>query len=89
MRDEIKDWEYLEITVNKINQGKDISVYLRIDGDCSKASIPLEVIHSKDGGSYAFRNLLAWFISGSIAEIISNTTMACNRISVYHMHIER
>ena len=52
--DKIKDWKYLERIIDKIIQGIDISIGLLIDGNCSKALEPLDVI-SKDSGFYAFR----------------------------------
>ena len=56
--DKIKGRKYLERIVDKIIQGKDISIGLLIGGNCSKALEPLEVIPSKDSSPYAFRTLL-------------------------------
>ena len=46
---------------------------------------PLEVIPSKDGGSFAFRILLGWCIVGPIGETACSTTGSCNRISFQYM----
>ena len=74
-RDKIKDWTYLERIVDKIIQGKDISIGRLIDDNFSKALEPLEVIPSKYGGPCAFRTLLGWCIVGPVGKTASSTTV--------------
>ena len=83
--DKFKDWRYLERIADKIIQGKDISIGLFSDGNCSKALEPLEVIPSQYYGPYAIKTLLGWCIVGTIGEKATSTTVSCNRISVQDM----
>ena len=73
-RDKIKDWTYLGRIADKIIQGKDISIGRLIDGNCSKALEPLEVIPSKYGPC-ALRTLLRWCIVGPVGKTASITTV--------------
>ena len=80
--EKIKRWKYLERIAGEITQGQCISIGLLIGGNCSKALEPLEVIASDQGGPYAFKTLLGWWIDGTIGETTFGTTVACTRISV-------
>ena len=80
--EKIKRCKCLERIASKITQGKCVSISPFIDGNCSRALGPLEVIPSEQGGPYAFKTLLGWCIVDTIGETTFDTTVACNRISV-------
>ena len=80
--EKIKRWKYLERIASKITQGKCVSIGPFIDGNCSKALGPLEVIPSEQGGPYALKTLRGWCMVDTIGETTFETTVACNRISV-------
>ena len=80
--EKIKKWKYLERIADEITLGQCISIGLLIGGNGSKALYPLEVIPSEQGGPYAFKTLLGWYIVGTIGVTTFDTKMASNQISV-------
>ena len=80
--EKIKRWKHLERIAGEITQGQCISIGLLIGGNCPKALKPLDFIPSEQGGPYAIKTLLGWCMVGTISETTSDTTVACNRVSV-------
>ena len=44
----------------------DISVGLLIGANCTKALEPIEILQSRNGGPYAFKTWLGWYVIGPV-----------------------
>ena len=56
------------------------NVGLLIGSNCPKALEPMEIVHSRDNGPFAFRTRLGWCITGQVQSDSSMTS--CNNIQV-------
>ena len=63
---QLKQWKYLEPVVNQLNLEENVSVELLIGANCMKALEPIQVLQSRNGGSYAFRTRLVWCVLGPV-----------------------
>ena len=61
-RDNVAGWGHLEELVDKVPRKSDIETGLLIGANCANALEPQEVIPSKDGGPFAFRYPLSWWV---------------------------
>ena len=77
----LKQWKHLESIVGKISQKEDISVGLWIGANCANALETIDIIPSKNDGTYAFKTKLGWCIVGPINRT-SRKEICCNRIGV-------
>ena len=60
---DIEGWAYLKDVARTLPAEKDIPFGLLIGNNCPKALEPVEVIASKEGGPYATRSRLGWYVS--------------------------
>ena len=77
----LKQWKHLESIVGKISQKEDISVGLWIGANCANALETIDIIPSKNDGTYAFKTKLGWCIVGPINRT-SRKEICCNRKGV-------
>jgi len=57
-----------------------MSVTLLIGANCPKALEPQNVIHSQNGGPYAVKSILGWYVTGPLVQTNPTSTFACHRI---------
>ena len=84
--EKILKWGYLDETVGDISQSSDIKIGLLIGANCSQALEPTKIIPSRDGGLYAFKTILLWFIVGPVqlnVDKMQKDDVSCHRISVH------
>ena len=74
----IKKWDYLKSISIEITQEEDRNK----NANCMKALEPLEIISSRNDGSYAYRTNLGWCIVGPIVNKSSNKSVKFNHIAV-------
>ncbi|XP_066935299.1 uncharacterized protein [Clytia hemisphaerica] len=76
---QLQPWPYLNQIANHLPKirGK---VGLLIGSNCPKALEPMEIVHSRDNGPFAFRSRLGWCITGQVKSNSSSTS--CHRIQV-------
>ena len=74
----IKKWDYLKSISIEITQEEDRNK----NANCMKALEPLEIISSRNDGSYAYRTKLGWCIVGPIVNKSSNKSVKFNHIAV-------
>ncbi|XP_066933229.1 uncharacterized protein [Clytia hemisphaerica] len=76
---QLQPWPYLNQIANHFPKirGK---VGLLIGSNCPKALEPMEIVHSRDNGPFAFRSRLGWCITGQVKSNSSSTS--CHRIQV-------
>ena len=81
-RGKVAGWEHLnKELVGKVPRKFDIEIGLLIGVNCAKALELQEVIPIKDGGSFAFRSPLGWFVVGPFTKGTKKST-ACNQVIV-------
>lgn len=84
--DKLSKWDYLKHVADEISITESISIGLLIGANCTKALEPIEVVHGKNGGPYAFRTALGWCvvgpISGKNSSSYSSFKISCNRVAV-------
>ena len=69
---ELKKWKYLDHIINQLKWKENPDVGLLIGANCTKALEPIEMIQSRNGGSYAFRMQLGWSLYTNV--LIGNPT---------------
>ena len=77
---QLKQWKYLAPVVNQLNLDENISVGLLIDTNYTKTLEPIQVLQSRNGGSYAFRTSLGWCNVGPVSRK-KNCSVSCNKIA--------
>ena len=78
----IKKWKYLNPITTEITQDDDIEVGMLIGTNCMKALEPVETIDNEDGGSFAHKSKLGWFIIGPIVSNKNGDALRCNGVAV-------
>ena len=78
----IKKWKYLNPITTEITQDDDIEVGMLIGTNCMKALEPVETIDNEDGGSFAHKSKLGWFIIGPIVSNKNGEALRCNGVAV-------
>ena len=69
--------------MDKISEDDDISVGLLIAwANCLKALEPIDVIPSKNNGSYAIKTRLGWCVVGPVNGTRSRQGIHCNQIAM-------
>ena len=78
---QLRKWKYLEKITDQLTYSDDISVGLLIGANCTKALEPIEILHSRNGGPYAFKTRLGWCVVGPVNRTKGNK-VSCNQIAV-------
>ena len=78
---QLKKWKYSEAVVNQLNFGGNISVGLLIQAICTKALESIQVLQDRNGGPYAFRRRLGWYVVRPVSDT-KNSSVSCNKIAV-------
>ena len=78
----IKKWKHLRSISNDIVQRDDVQVGLLIGANCMKALEPTKIIHSEEGGPYAYKTRLGWCVVGPINCFSKGITTSCNCVVV-------
>ena len=77
----LKKWKYLKDLEGKLpDVSKHKNIGILIGSNCPKALQPLEIIHSRGEGPFAFRTRLGWCVTGQMD--FNQTKSSCNRIQV-------
>ena len=80
-RGDIKRWKHLDKINHLIPSNEEtMSVTLLIGANCPKALEPLDVIRSHNGGPYAVKSILGWYVTGPLLPTYPRSTVACHRI---------
>ena len=77
-RDKIERWEYLKPISKVITQMDNFEVGMLIGVNCMKALEPIDIISSRDGGSYEYRTKLGWCIVGPITTSRNDDSVKCH-----------
>ena len=80
--DKIEQWEYLKTISKVIIQIDNIEVGMLIGANCIKALKPMEITSSRNGGPYAHKTKLGWFIVGPVTTSRNDGSVKCQRIAV-------
>ena len=78
-KETLRKWKYLDNICKKTCQD-DYQNRILIAAYCSKATEPIEVIPSQEGGPYTFRTILGSCIIGSLEEKMGQPSLHCNII---------
>ena len=78
----IREWNYLQPISNEIVQNDDVRVGLLIGANCMKALEPTRILQSQDGGLYAHKTRLGWYVVGPINCTAKNCSISCSRVAV-------
>ena len=81
-REKIEIWDHLEKIGNKVPKLLDIEIGLLTGANCAKAMESQEVIASKDGGPFAYKPPLNWYVVGPLLKDGKKSSIPCNRIVV-------
>ena len=79
-KENLRKWKYLDSISKKTCQDDNIKIGILIGANCSKATEPIEVIPSQEGGPCAFRTILGWCIVGSLVGKMGQPSLHCNII---------
>ena len=76
-----RKWKYLENVTNNLIFSNKISAGLLIEANCTKALELIEILQSRNGGSYAFKTQLGWCVVGSVSRT-ERIKVSCHQIPV-------
>lgn len=86
---DLAQWSYLRSVELPDISKEAVEVGLLIGSNVPKATEPWEVVHSQDGGPYAYRTLLGWVVCGLTSKTTTNLHVSANRILVKRTSIEK
>ena len=78
---QLRKCKYLENVMNQLTISDDFSVALLIGANCTKTLAPIEILQSRNGGPYTFKNWLGWYAVSPVNRIRRNK-VSCNRIAL-------
>ena len=76
-----RKWKYMENVVSQLNFSDNISVELLIAANFRIVLEPIEIRHSRNDGTYAFKIRLFWCVMYPVNKTKRNK-VSCNQIAV-------
>ena len=79
-RENIKSWDHLTVTTEKLPLAADTEIGLLILADCAKTLEPPEVMLSKNGGPFTLMIILGWCVVELLAKPSEKNPVSFHRI---------
>ena len=76
---QLKKWKYSEAVANQLNFGGNISVGLLTGANCTMALESIQVLQDRNGGPYAFRRRLCWYVVRPVSDT-KNSSVSRHKI---------
>ena len=78
---QVRQRKHLRNAINQPNFSDDFSAGLLIGANYTRTVKPIEILQSRNGGTYAFKSRLGWCVVGPVNRTKMNK-VSCNHIAV-------